>query len=89
MREFISYRGEYNYTKFNAGGMEFTLVGTEVGETNSPLDCMDTFKSSKGAFSERKRSEMMLAFSRGQIEIIESSEVRISVGSSKPKKGRA
>ena len=72
--DLIDYNGKYNYRQFTAGEFTFTLVGSSY-ETlkQKPMDGIDTFKSSNGVFSDRKRSEVYKAFHEGKIRVVESS----------------
>lgn len=91
MDEFITKKGEYNYTTFSLVQSEneikdkkplkiFTLVGTEVPEgCMSILDVIDTFKSSDNIFSTRIRKEIKEAYNNNKIVAVQESLIKNGV----------
>lgn len=88
--DFINKTGEYDFTMFTMVQTEkeikekkpnktFTIVGSEVDENSiKMLDMVDTFKSSDGIFSTRKRSEILDAFKKGKIKPVADSIIKIN-----------
>lgn len=87
MKPFIDENGAFNYTSFVSNGITWNLVGTstQVNHKN-PLLCIDTFKSKKGTYIDKKREDTLKGYNDGKIVPVPSSEIKASVDNGKTKR---